>query len=178
MPVEPKRSSTGLCSDAMRERDYRKHCERMAKQRSLIDNSTPASCAYTRPVRDLNRPSGRAAVRDRRSEQIEYDNQRLVERMVYIMQNGGGIDNKEPWRQPQKAANASAYRRNAEQERIYQENAKLLQRLEGTKSTYRVEKLEADRSRNEELAARISHYPYQPMDRSGAPTRSRTDVQY
>lgn len=175
MPVEPKQSANGLGMDAMRERDYMRHRERVANQRSCIDNSAPASCAYTRPVRSLDSAGG--ATRNKyRQQQIERDNQKLVERMVYIMQTGGSVDNREPWREPKKAAKASQYKRSTEQQRIAQENAKLLERLEAAQPTYQTHKFEADRTRNEEIAARISRYPYQPLDQTEYGTLSRTDV--
>lgn len=157
--MQPKRSGAELCEEHIRQRNYQRHLERVATQKPRIDNSTPASCAYTRPVHE-NR-----AVRQRQAA-IDRENAVLVGRMVHVMQTKGGIDNGEPWRDHNKATSTQR-RRQQEQDRIDRENAKLLDRLEGAKSSYRSDKLEADRTRNEMIASRISRYPYEPLDRTG-----------
>ncbi|KAG5496915.1 hypothetical protein GH5_01425 [Leishmania sp. Ghana 2012 LV757] len=155
--MQPKKSSNMASQEREQERNYWLHRDRVASQRSLIDNKTPESCAFVRPIGSMR---GNPA----RSEQVNRDNQKLVQKMVYIMNTRGGVDTSEPWRDKNKAI-ASQRRRNQEQAVIAQENAKLLGRLEHARPTYRAEKFEADRRRNEEFAARASRYPYQPMDR-------------
>ncbi|CAC9518298.1 conserved hypothetical protein [Leishmania infantum JPCM5] len=156
--MEPKRSGNMACVERERERNYRRHLERLNNQRCRIDNTIPDSYAYVRPIGSMR---GNPA----RVEQVNRDNQKLVEKMVHIMNTRGGVDTSEPWRDCNKAIN-SQRRRNQEQAKIALENAKLLERLERAQPTYRSEKFEADRRRNEEFAARASRYPYQPMDRT------------
>lgn len=146
------------CLEREQERNYWRHLERLNKQQCRIDNKTPESYAYVRPIGTMRGNPARA-------EQVNRDNQKLVEKMVHIMNTRGGVDTSEPWRDYNKAIN-SQRRRNLEQAKIAQENSKLLERLERTQPTYRSEKFEADRRRNEEFAARTSRYPYQPMDRT------------
>lgn len=141
-----------------REEQYWKHRERVVNQRSTIDNRIPESCAFVRPI-------GYTQSNPIRAQQVNRDNQKLVEKMVYIMNTRGGVDTSEPWRDKNKAI-SSQRRRNQEQAVIAHENAKMLERLEKAQPTYRAEKFEADRRRNEEFAARSSRYPYQPMDRT------------
>ncbi|CAJ1032844.1 putative KIAA1430ue [Leishmania utingensis] len=156
--MEPKRSGNMACVERERERNYGRHVERVRTQRSRIDNATPKSCAYVRPLGSMR---GNVA----RAEQVNRDNQKLVEKMVYIMNTRGGVDTSEPWCDHNRAI-SSQRRRNQEQAVIARENAKILERLECAKPTYRADKFEADRRRNEEFAARASRYPYHPMDRA------------
>lgn len=172
--MEPKQSGTSLGVAFQQQRDYVRHRERVATQRPRIDNAVPQSWAFSRPVHQSSTggPSGNLA----RDRTIEHENRQLVQRMVHIMDKGGDIDNSEPWRNPNKAAAASQRKRTTEQQRVARENARLLERLERAQPTYSTEKFAADRSRNQEIAARISRYPYQPMDRTGYTATSRTDT--
>ncbi|KAK7201928.1 KIAA1430-like protein [Novymonas esmeraldas] len=140
-----------------RERNYWQHRDRVANQRSRIDNKIPESCAYVRPL-------GSVRSNPIQTAQVNRDNKKLVEKMVYIMNTGGGVDMSEPWRDHNRAV-ISQRRRDQEQITIARENAKMLDRLERAQPTYRAEKFEADRRRNEEFAARASRYPYHPLDR-------------
>lgn len=142
------------------ERQYWQHRERVANQHSRIDNRTPESCSYARTPGTMQQSPARAA-------QINRDNQKLVEKMVYIMNTKGGVDTSEPWRDHNKAL-SSQRTRQQQQAKMAEENAKMLQRLEQAQPTYRADKFAADRRRNEEFAARSSRYPYKPMDKTNS----------
>ncbi|KAG5471308.1 hypothetical protein LSCM1_01385 [Leishmania martiniquensis] len=156
--MQPKKSGNMASLEREQERNYWMHRERVANQRSRIDNKMPESCAFGRPIGSMRGNPARA-------EQVNRDNQKLVEKMVHIMNTRGGVDTSEPWRDKNKAI-VSQRRRQQEQAAIARENAKLLERLEHARPTYCAEKFEADRRRNEEFAGRASRYPYQPMDRA------------
>lgn len=158
--MEPKKNGTMTGVERERERQYWQHRERVANQHSRIDNRTPESCSYARKPGTMHQNPSRDA-------QINRDNQKLVEKMVYIMNTKGGVDTSEPWRDHNKAV-SSQRTRNQQQAKIAEENAKMLQRLERAQPTYRADKFAADRRRNEEFAARASRYPYKPMDKSDA----------
>lgn len=153
--------------DMAQAHEYENHLRRLREQKSCIDNRMPYSCQFTRQeghYRDI-----------RREKQIEYDNAVLVRNMCRIMEEGSGVDNKPPHSNYNKAIYLERARQH-EKRRIADENTKLLQRLERTQSTYKKEKFDMDRMRNEVIAERISIYPYKPMDRTGYKVRSRTDL--
>ncbi|GET91087.1 hypothetical protein, conserved [Leishmania tarentolae] len=156
--MQPQRIRNMSSLEREQERNYWKHIERLNNQKCYIDNRTPESCAYVRPI-------GSTRGNPARAQQISRDNQKLVEKMVHIMNTRGGVDTSEPWRDHNKAINSQRLR-DQRLATIAQENAKLLERLEHAQPTYRADKFEADRRRNEEFAARASRYPYQPMDRT------------
>ncbi|KPI84874.1 hypothetical protein ABL78_6079 [Leptomonas seymouri] len=155
--MEPKKNGITTCLEREREWQYWQHRQRVATQRHLIDNRTPESCSYSRKPGTMHQNPAR-------TEQINRDNQKLVEKMVHIMNTKGGVDTSEPWRDHNKAI-SSQRTRDQQQAKIAEENAKLLERLERARPTYRAEKFAADRRRNEEYAARASRYPYKSMDK-------------
>ncbi|CCW65868.1 unnamed protein product [Phytomonas sp. EM1] len=160
--MEPKRSGNATCLERAREREYWQHCQRILSQNARINNSTPSSFMFRRPI-------GEGPIRphvSERNRQINLDNTKLVERMLNIMQTQGGIDNSPPWRDHNKAINSQRVRE-VNQRRIADENLKLLGRLERVRPVYNAEQFELEHAQNEEYAARISRYPYRRINRYG-----------
>nr|CCC93789.1 conserved hypothetical protein [Trypanosoma congolense IL3000] len=155
MPVVPKRTAEALWLEQQRARSYEQHRKRVENQKPCVDNKTPSS---------LSLSNKRALMEQERRRCIDAENKRLVARMSAIMQRGGDVDNKEPWRYALGSRDAKHQRR-GEQQRLAEENLKMLHRLENVKPVYRLEKWEIDRDKNEALVARISRYPYVPMFR-------------
>ncbi|KAF8288327.1 hypothetical protein TcG_08176 [Trypanosoma cruzi] len=154
MPVQPKPTATTLWLEQQRQREYMQHRRRVEEQTSCIDNKPPHA---------LSLSNKRALMEQERCKRIEDENRRIVHNMAIIMKRGGGIDNKEPWRSANAARDAER-RRRREQQRIEEENLRILKRLQKTKPAYSVEKWESDRLQNEEYIARMSRYTYEPMD--------------
>ncbi|KAG8343381.1 hypothetical protein TRVL_05794 [Trypanosoma vivax] len=154
MPVKPKMTTSMLWQEQQREREYQKHRQRVAEQKACIDDKPPAN---------LSLSNKRTVMEQERNRRIELENRRLVAKMSLIMERGGEIDNKEPWRFPDARRHAEN-RRGKEQRRLAEENMRILKRLQETKPVYCMEKWAEDRSKNEEYVDRISRYPYVPMD--------------
>ncbi|KAH9581902.1 Hemingway/CFAP97D1 [Trypanosoma melophagium] len=154
MPVRPKPTASTLWLEQQREREYQQHRKRVQEQKACIDNKPPCTQSLS---------NKRALMEEERRKRIEGENRRLVANMAVIMERGGGIDNKEPWRSTNAARDAER-RRARERQRIAEENRKMLRRLQETKSVYSVEKWEADREVNEEYVARLTRYTYEPSD--------------
>ncbi|CBH15705.1 KIAA1430 homologue, putative [Trypanosoma equiperdum] len=155
MSVAPKRTAELLWLEQQRARQYEQHRKRVEQQKPCVDNKTP---------RNLSLSNKRALMEQERRKCIDEENRRLVVNMSAIMERGGGIDNKEPWRRTNGPRDAEI-RRRREQQKLAEENLKLLHRLENVKPVYRLEKWEMERDENEILVDRISRYPYIPMNR-------------
>ncbi|CAD2213934.1 KIAA1430 homologue, putative [Angomonas deanei] len=154
--TEPKKSGSQMTQEAMQQRAYQQHRERLANVKPSVDNKTPESAAYTRHV-------GRQKNNEKQFNQVEYENQVLVDRLVHIMSTKGGVDNSEPWRDKNKGVDSNRKRNNRQKE-IDMENQRLLARLQNAKPTYSSQKMKSDRKKNETYASNISRYPYRPMD--------------
>ncbi|CCW71598.1 unnamed protein product [Phytomonas sp. Hart1] len=153
--MESERSVNPTLVERAHEREYWRHCQRVLSQKASINNTTPNSFAFRRPI-------GEGPVRpdvSERNRKINHDNFKLVERMMHIMQTHSSIDNSPPWRDHNKVVN-SQHVREVNQRRIAHENFKLLERLEKVKPVYNVEEFESAHAQNEVYAARISRYPY------------------
>ncbi|KEG11411.1 hypothetical protein DQ04_02651090 [Trypanosoma grayi] len=154
MPVKPKPTASMMWLEQQREREYQQHRSRVENQKACIDNKPPHA---------LSLSNKRVLMEQERWRRIEGENRRLVANMAAIMEKGGGIDNKEPWRNTNGARDAER-RRRKEQERITAENLQMLKRLQGTKPVYCLEQWEYDREKNEEYATRLSRYTHEPSE--------------
>ncbi|EPY33274.1 hypothetical protein STCU_02354, partial [Strigomonas culicis] len=116
---EPKRSGNQACAEAMRERAYQQHRDRLAATKPAVDTSAPESAAFSRHI-------GKMGSQKKKFNQVERDNQVLVERLVHIMNTKGGVDNSEPWRDHNKAVDSQRCRQK-KQDTIDAENQRMLQ---------------------------------------------------
>ncbi|CCW71980.1 unnamed protein product [Phytomonas sp. Hart1] len=151
--MEPKKCEPATFLKCKHE--YWQHRQRVLNRKEKMFNSTPSSFEYSQPI-------GEGRIRPHQSDrdrQINYDNSKLVDRMLYIMQGQGGINNSPPWRDHNKAIN-SQHVRELNQRRIAHENLRLLERIEKVESVYKAEDFESAHAQNEIYAARISRYPY------------------
>eukprot|EP00796_Vickermania_ingenoplastis_P003635 gene3635-2570_t len=150
----PRKSAAQAYEDAQEERKLRLHRARIENTKSCIDCHLPDACRYSRPARGPAHNSERIYA-------IEHENHLLVQRMTRIMNEDSCIDNKCPW-SGQRNTTYAQRMRDLEHQRIEKENRQILARIEQSKSSYPLEKLQRDNRRHEIIASRIGRFQRQP----------------
>lgn len=144
----PRKSAPLEYEDRCLERQHALHRARVENTKSCIDCHLPENF---RPKRNARGPDAE------RIYQIEHENHLLVQRMTRIMNEDSCIDNKNPL--AGRRTNAYAQRmRDWDHQRIERENRQILARIERSKSSYPLEKMQADSYKHDVLAARIGRY--------------------
>lgn len=144
----PKKSAPLAYEDQVLERQHRLHRARVENTKSCIDCHLPPSY--------LNKRLSRAPEAER-IYQIEHENHLLVQRMTRIMNEDSCIDNKNP-NAVRRSNGYSQRMRDLEHLRIEKENRQILARIERSKTSYPLEKMQRDSHQHDVLAARIGRY--------------------
>ena len=133
------------------------HKKKLRNIKSTLDNKPPKRHNHLRKNRKKQQ-----MMQDRFAK-IERENQLLLEKMSFIMQNDT-LDNKCKAATYSKSLNKE--RRRKELKRISEQNMAILSRIQSRQSTYNHLKWEQDRKKNERYLNMISEYGLPKLSKS------------
>lgn len=151
------KSGNKVSSRRQLRRSQELHKKKLRNIKSTLDNKPPKRHNHLRKNRKKQQ-----MMQDRFAK-IERENQLLLEKMSFIMQNDT-LDNKCKAATYSKSLNKE--RRRKELKRISEQNNAILSRIQSRESTYNHLKWENDRKKNERYLKMISEYGLPKLSKS------------
>ena len=143
-----------LTNDRVVAHHHEIHRKKLSSIKACIDNSRPKTATHL--LVNLKKRQ----MTEERFSTIERENRLLLEKMSFIMQNKGGVDNRNESLQYSHSLNTDYRRRQLM--KITSENQGILKRIQTSSPTYKHAKWDEEYAKNLDLMKNISEYEYKP----------------